>query len=75
MRAQKAIADRSAKRIAAYKNRLSENLPSQIELWKNVNRVVGFGYQALDISKKQRVRLQQQTMAMMQYCSAMSSHT
>lgn len=142
MRAQKAIANRSAKRIAAYKKKLSENLPLQIELWKKREaRLLGLitgksnvsiaallvrqcpdppeendpdtdeeeskhedegktdeckddgsnvqqssdptirvstdsdvtSNQALDISEKQRVRLQQQAMAMMQYCSAMSS--
>ena len=143
-RAQKAIANRSAKRIAAYKHRLSENLPSQIELWKKretrlLTVITGksgvsieallvrqcpdppeendpdtddeeskhedetkidqckhgdskmqlqqssdptirvwtdsdiASSQALDISKKQRKRLQQQTMAMIQYCSAMSN--
>ena len=143
MRAQKAIANRSAKRIAAYKKKLCENLPSQIELWKKrEERLLGLitgklnvsiaallvrqcpdppeendpdtdeeeskhedevktieskddgsdvqqkssdptirvstdsdvsSNQALDISEKQRVRLQQQAMAMMQYCSSMSS--
>ena len=143
MRAQKAIAKRSASRIASYKNRLSENLPSQIKLWqKRESRLLDLitgksgisiaallvrqcpdppeendpdtddeeskqedkqktdeckhnecariesssdptvrgwtasdatSNQALDISEKQRTRLQQQAMAMMQYCSAMSS--
>ena len=143
MRARKAIANRAAKRIAAYKKKLSETLPSQIELWKKREaRLLGLitgksnvsiaallvrqcpdppeendpdtdeeeskhedegktdeckddgsdvqqssddptirvstdsdvsSNQALDISEKQRVRLQQQAMAMMQYCSAMRS--
>ena len=141
-RAQEAIAKRTAQRIAVYKQKLSENLPSQIDLWRKrelrlVNAITGKSgvsvasllvracpdppkendpdtddeeskhederkideckdddikvqqssdptirvwtesdmrcNQALDISEKQRVRLQQQAMAMIQYCSAMSS--
>ena len=139
-RAQKAIAKRAAQRIAVYKQKLSENLPSQIDLWHKremrlLNAITGKSgvsvasllvracpdppkendpdtddeeskhederkideskdskvqqssdptirvwtesdmrcNQALDISEKQRVRLQQQAMAMVQYCSAMSS--
>ena len=143
-RARRAITKRNAQRIAAYKDKLCENLPSQIELWrKRESRLLDLitgksglsiaallvrqcpdppkeidldpdtddeesknadkenadkrkkdedskvhqtdptirmwtahdvaSSQALDISEKQRLRLQQQAMAMMQYCSAMSS--
>lgn len=34
-RAKKAIAKRAAKRVAAYKQRLIQRLPSQIELWRS----------------------------------------
>ena len=140
-RAKIAVAKRTAKRVAKYKERLSQSLPSQIELWKKresrlLNLITGksgcsiaallvrecpdppkeidpdtddeeskhddneievkqvdekvkktsddptvrmwtasdlASTQALDISEKQRVRLQQQAMAMAQYCSSMSS--
>ena len=154
MRARIAITKRNAQRIAAYKDKLSQNLPSQIKLWrKRESRLLEVitgksglsiaallvrqcpdppkeidldpdtdddeskhdddeskhadeknadkrndektdedskvhqtdptirvwtdrdvaSSQALDISEKQRVRLQQQAMALMQYCSEMIS--
>ena len=142
-RARRAIAKRNAQRIAVYKEKLSENLPCQIDLWrKRESRLLDLitgkagvsiaallvrqcpdlpkeidpdtdeeskhedkekenagnfkkhedskvqetdptirawterdvsSHQALDISEKQRVRLQQQAMAMVQYCSEMRS--
>ena len=142
-RARRALAKRNAQRIAVYKEKLSKNLPSQIDLWrKRESRLLDLitgksgvsiaallvrqcpdlpkeidpdtdeeskhedkgkenagnfkkhednkvqetdptirewsesdfsSHQALDISEKQRVRLQQQAMSMAQYCSSMSS--
>ena len=137
-RAKNAVAKRAAKRIAKYKERLTENLPSQIDVWNKretrlLNLITGksgvsiaallvrecpdppkeidpdtdddeskhedkvedkeigkqveeidptirnwtqndiASTQALDISEKQRVILQQKAMAMAQYCSAMKS--